>query len=154
MDRELLLIPVESSSPSFDDVAQCVSSKCLEVGVECIVIPAQPTDSYVPYTIAVMSALLAFERGRNVARKLGLEVLVRIYSNRQISQVIDLARKTFSSTRKAVIVAITKDRDVNSSELLSRISECNLKACESNQALAIPKIDQKVPMIALTNVEL
>ncbi len=94
---------------------------------------------------AVIQALMAFNRGNNVAKDLGLEICVRASAQRQISRAIKILG---INEGKVGICAVTVDCDENILEKLNK----NLG--EKNKDVLYPNIDLLKKLYGISNDEI
>ncbi len=149
MANAVLLVPVECSGDlAFEEVVKCVDSVC--VNTKCIVIPFTKR-CYVHYILPILEALQAFEEGRNIARKFELEVLARFYCTRQLSIVMERARREFEQVKRAVIAIIG---EANRDYILNELSRCRLSQIDGDTRRLFnePCLDLDIARIALTSI--
>jgi len=152
MAKVLALIPiVRVKEVSFDDCAKCLTKVCIEHNVTCTLVP-RIHKGYLCYAIATLKALQAFKERKNVAKKIELEILLRIYADRQISRVLVRARSDFSTLGRAIIIMLSDD-EKNISDILGNISSCWLEIDTKSINDMLEHIDRfGISNIALTDI--
>jgi len=136
----------------FDSVARCVDHVCSSLDKNCILAPFTG-DGYICYAVALSKALAAFSKGRNVSRKLAIEVLVRLYGDRQIRRVIERVRRDFQSNAIGVLIVLRYLNKQDLEQLVRRISEaCCIDLSTSSEELIKPEASTRTVIAALSDI--
>jgi len=102
-----------------DTVVQAIREKCADVSVQFVDMNKVPGSRYL--FLATLNALKSFH-SKPISKSLGMEMLLYIAANRQISEAVRLVGITPTSETIAVALVGRSEQDVSAAaELLSRI---------------------------------
>ncbi len=111
------MIPIHCSSNRYNEICLELTSRLAKDGIDITCFATSlykmPWQSHV---VAFLTSYTAFNRGRNIARRMELEHMVRLFSERQISTILNTITQKLYDDRHIVIVhsrSRENDKDLN-----------------------------------------
>lgn len=115
-----------SSPPkNLQGVLEVVSKICDKIGASITLVDPSIIVSDIQCILAIRNALTAFSKGRNLSKKLEIEILIRLSGQRQIKDAIDMAAPK-DPVKELVLLAVAQDKHIVEATISEVIRQLNI----------------------------